>query len=88
MRLVPWLPFRRRRSDERSCRDEVALLSDYLAGASRPDHRKLLADHLRDCTHCGEYLEQIRATIRLAGLTEPGSLDPQTRAAMTNLYRT
>ena len=88
MRLLPRLPFRRRRTDAMACREAVALLSEYLEGALRPEQRQLLADHLRDCTHCAEYLEQIRASIRLAGLTEPGALDPQTRAAMIDLYRT
>ena len=87
MTLSPAWPFRRRHSDAMACREAVALLGDHLDGALSPHQRSLLVDHLRACTPCAEYLEQIRASICLAGHVEPGSLDPGERAAITDLYR-
>lgn len=88
MRLLTWLRFRRGRADAMACREAVALLSDHLDDALSPDEQTRLVDHLRSCTHCAECLEQIRATIRLAGKVDPGRLDPTTRAGLTDLYRT
>jgi len=86
MRRLPW-PLRRRPGDAMACREAIALVNDYLDEALSPVERALLVDHLRACAHCAEYLEQIRASIRLACHVEPGDLDPEARAAMTDLYR-
>jgi len=69
------------------CRQAVELVTDYLEGSlSRRDRRRFEA-HLRACPNCSAYLEQIRATIALAGAVEPEDLSAAARADLTELYR-
>jgi len=69
------------------CQQAVELVTDYLEGSlSRRDRRRFEA-HLRACPNCSAYLEQIRATIALAGAVEPEDLSPEARADLTELYR-
>ncbi len=69
------------------CRQAVELVTDYLEGSlSRRDRRRFEA-HLRACPNCTAYLEQIRATIELAGSVEPEDLSPGAREELTELYR-
>jgi anti-sigma factor RsiW len=57
------------------CQQAVELVTDYLEGSlSRRDRRRFEA-HLRNCPNCSAYLEQIRATIALAGAVEVGGTD-------------
>jgi anti-sigma factor RsiW len=49
------------------CQQWVELVTDYLDGALP---RRLVAAidrHLAGCEHCHEYLDQMRATIRITG---------------------
>ena len=69
------------------CQQAVELVTDYLEGAlSRRDRRRFEA-HLKACPNCSAYLEQIKATIRLAGQIQPDDLTPEARADLTDLYR-
>ncbi len=54
-----------------TCRDAVALVSDYLDGGLTWRARRRLERHLADCGACTAYLEQMRVTVATAGtLTE------------------
>ena len=69
------------------CQQAVELVTDYLEGAlSRRDRRRFEA-HVRACPNCAAYLEQIRATIQLAGDMKPEDLTPQARQDLSDLYR-
>lgn len=69
------------------CQQAVELVTDYLEGTlSRRDRRRFEA-HLRACPNCTAYLEQIKATIELAGRIEPDDLSPDARTELTDLYR-
>jgi predicted anti-sigma-YlaC factor YlaD len=69
------------------CQQAVELVTDYLEGAlSRRDQRRFEA-HLRACSNCAAYLEQIRMTIDLTGGIEPDDLTPEARQELTDLYR-
>ena len=69
------------------CQQAVELVTDYLEGAlSRRDRRRFEA-HLKACSNCAAYLEQIRMTIRLTGQIEPDELTPEARQDLTDLYR-
>ena len=62
------------------CQQAVELVTDYLEGAlSRRDRRRFEA-HLRACPNCSAYLEQIRATIALAGAVEAEELTRRSHA--------
>ena len=69
------------------CQEVVELISDYLEGALPRSQRRRLEMHLAGCEHCAEYLEQMRATIRLTGSLQPEDLTPEMRDDFTALYR-
>lgn len=69
------------------CRQAVELVTDYLEDALPRRERERFEAHLSACPHCREYLEQIRATIALAGRVEPDSLGPEVRDELIDLYR-
>ncbi len=82
------MPFRwfRHRHDL-VCRDAVAMLSSYLDGALSPADTRRLEAHLADCPNCGEYVEQLKATITAVGAVEPDDLEPEVRDELVDLYR-
>ncbi len=49
-----------------SCREVVELVTDYLDGALDAETRRRFELHLELCGPCVEYVEQVRATARLA----------------------
>ena len=49
------------------CRDVVELMTDYLEGAMSAADRARFEDHISGCDGCRAYLEQLRATRRVAG---------------------
>ena len=69
-----------------ACRELVELVTDYLEGALPATERERFEAHLAECEGCDAYVEQVRATIRLAGraaaLEEPGET-----AALLELFR-
>jgi predicted anti-sigma-YlaC factor YlaD len=75
------------RNKELVCQEVVELVTDYLEGTlSRSGHRRFEA-HLAGCEHCSEYLEQMRATIRLTGRLQAEDLTPEMREEFTTIYR-
>jgi anti-sigma factor RsiW len=70
-----------------ACREAVELLTAFLDEVLSPDERSRLVAHLAGCGHCAEHLAQIRAGILLAGRTDPEPLDPASRTALLELYR-
>jgi anti-sigma factor RsiW len=69
------------------CRQVVELVSDYLEGALPRSERRRFEAHLAGCEHCTEYLEQMRATIRLTGRLTPEDLTPHMREEFSALYQ-
>ena len=49
------------------CRDVVELMTDYLEGALSPSDHARFEEHIAGCDGCRAYLEQLRATRRVAG---------------------
>ena len=63
---------------ELACRQVVELVTAYLDDALDPVDRERFEEHLVFCDGCANYLEQMRATIRLtagAGLVLPPALE-------------
>lgn len=77
----------RRRPPALACREAVELVTDYLEGALPADQRARFEAHLAACRHCAEYLDQMRATLRVLGRVEPHDLDPAARHDLVALYR-
>lgn len=69
-----------------NCRDAVALIGDYLEGKLSRRDRRRLAKHLSGCDACGAYLEQMRATIALAGRVGPDDLTDDALGALMEVF--
>lgn len=74
-------------AEQLSCQELVELVTDYLDGALPPADRARFDAHIADCGDCRAYLEQIRATIALAGKLDPERLDPAAEAALLEAFR-
>ena len=69
------------------CRQAVALMSDYLDGNLTPADAKRLERHLARCSHCAEYLAQLRVTIDALGRANPDALSGEAVDEFVTLYR-
>lgn len=69
------------------CQQAVELVTDYLEGSLSRRNRRRFETHLRACPNCSAYLEQIRATIALAGAIEVEQLTADARQDLIDLYR-
>ena len=70
-----------------SCQELVELVTAYLEDALSQDERRRFEDHLADCGTCQVYLEQVRATIRLAGRVRPEDLSPEAERDLLAAFR-
>jgi anti-sigma factor RsiW len=70
-----------------ACQEIVELVTDYLEGAMDAPLRASFDAHLAGCPHCTHYLEQIAATIRVAGSLRAEDLSPEFRAGLLEAYR-
>jgi anti-sigma factor RsiW len=72
---------------ELSCREIVELVTEYLEGAMGPELRAAFERHLAHCDGCTHYIDQIEATIRVAGTIEPDRLSPEFKAGLIAAFR-
>jgi len=72
---------------ELSCREIVELVTDYVEGTMDEPLRAAFEAHLAGCDGCDRYLEQIEATIRIAGTIEPDALPADFRAGLVEAFR-
>ena len=70
-----------------TCRQAVALVTDYLDGALTAGRAALFRAHLAECPHCTEHLAQIRVTVAATGHVRADDLDPLAWADLIELYR-
>jgi len=70
-----------------SCQEIVELVTDYLEGAMEAPLRASFEVHLAGCPHCPHYVEQIEATIRVAGTIAAEDLSPELRAGLLGAFR-
>ncbi len=68
------------------CRDAVVLIGDYLEGKLARRDRRRLEKHLSGCDACSAYLEQMRATIALAGQVGPDDLSDDALDALMEVF--
>jgi predicted anti-sigma-YlaC factor YlaD len=64
------------------CQQVVELVTDYLEGALDTGMTARFREHLRECPHCTEYLDQVRRTIRGLGQVPADPLPPETMAGL------
>ena len=70
-----------------ACQEIVELVTDYLEGAMDVLLRASFEAHLAGCPHCTHYLEQIEATIRVAGTISADDLSPEFRTGLLEAFR-
>ncbi len=75
------------RRDELVCQEMVELITDYIEGGLTRSQRKRFQAHIAGCEHCAEYLEQMRATIRVTGMLRVDDLTPAMREEFAVFYR-
>jgi anti-sigma factor RsiW len=66
--------------EELSCQELVELVTEYFEGAMAPEERARFDAHVADCPGCEIYLDQMRATIALAGASADLEQRPETTA--------
>ena len=71
-----------------ACQEIVELVTDYLEGAMDAPLRASFEAHLAGCSHCTAYIEQLAATIRIAGTITADDLSPELRAGLLEAFRT
>lgn len=76
-----------RAADELSCRELVALVTEYLDGALEPAARARFDAHLADCVGCQRHLDQMRRTIDSVGRLAEEDLEPAIRARWLAAFR-
>ena len=73
--------------DDLACQELVEVVTDYLEGAlDRRSHARFEA-HISECDGCEIYLDQIRATVAVAGSLRGRPVAPELRAALLALFR-
>ena len=73
--------------EQLSCQELVELVTSYLEDALPADDREQFDRHLETCDGCGEYVEQMRATIALTGELRPADLTPEAEEALLAAFR-
>jgi anti-sigma factor RsiW len=72
---------------EMACQELVEDITDYLEGTLPKSDRARFDAHLATCPGCREYLEQMRALIRLSGGLTAKSIEPATRDSLLRAFR-
>jgi len=73
---------------ELTCRELVELVTDYLEEALPPAERARFEEHVAGCDACAVYLDQIRATVAVAGKLGEERVAPAARDALLAAFRT
>jgi len=70
-----------------ACQEIVELVTEYLEGTMDGGLRAAFEAHLAGCAACSRYLEQIEATIRIAGTVRADALSDELRAGLLEAFR-
>jgi len=70
-----------------SCQELVELVTAYLEQALSAEDVARFEEHLASCGTCEVYVEQMRATIRLAGRLTPEDLSPEAEHELLSAFR-
>jgi anti-sigma factor RsiW len=69
------------------CQELVELVTDYLEGALDERDVRAFERHLDGCDGCTEYVEQLRATIRVTGMLTPDDLSAEAESTLLQAFR-
>jgi anti-sigma factor RsiW len=71
-----------------TCHEVVDIITDYLEDALSPGDRRRVEEHLAICDGCTAYLEQMRETIRLAGILTEEQIPEDQKRRLLEAFRT
>lgn len=74
-------------TDELTCQEFVALVTDYLEGAMDPETRRRFDAHLIECPDCPVYLDQMREIIGAVGFLCEEDMSPAARDILLHRFR-
>jgi anti-sigma factor RsiW len=74
-------------AEEMPCQELVEVVSDYLEDRLSPRDRSRFEQHLEECPHCVEYLDQMRQTVAAVGRVAEEDLTPDARRDLVRLFR-
>lgn len=74
-------------SDELTCLELVALVTEYFEGALDAADVQRFEEHLVFCDGCANYLEQMRASIAATGRLREEDLPPALTAGLLDAFR-
>jgi predicted anti-sigma-YlaC factor YlaD len=72
---------------EMACQELVEVITEYLEGTLPESDRVRFDAHLTSCASCREYLDQMRALVRLTGKLTVKSIEPSTRDTLLRSFR-
>ncbi len=72
---------------EMACQELVEVITDFLEGTLPEVDRTRFEAHLASCPSCQEYVEQMRALVRLSGKVSTRSLEPATVDSLLSAFR-
>jgi anti-sigma factor RsiW len=70
-----------------ACQELVDVITGYLEGTLPAADRSRFDAHLASCSACQEYLEQMKAIVRLNGKLSAKSLEPATVDSLLASFR-
>ncbi len=71
-----------------TCQEAVEALGGFMTGSLEEEARTQIEQHLRGCSDCTTYLDQMEQTVQLtAQLAEPTAPTQETMSAATSLFR-
>ena len=73
--------------DGLACRELVELVTDSLEGALPAEEVARFDRHLARCSGCANYVEQMRATIRLTGVLREDDVSAEAEYALLQAFR-
>jgi anti-sigma factor RsiW len=75
------------RSKVESCRDVIALLTEYMEGDLAPDLERRLEEHLGACSACDGFLESLKSTRAAVSRLRSADIPPDCHARLRAFLR-
>jgi len=70
-----------------TCKELVELVTEYLENTLPSGERMRFEDHLKGCSGCRTYLEQMRQMIQMVGRLSEDSIAAETQKELLNIFR-
>jgi len=78
----------RHATTEMTCQELVELITEYLDGTLPDSERSRFDAHVRTCSGCEAYIDQMRMTIRLLGKLSEESISAEAQRDLLATFRT